>query len=137
MTVDPGFAVQLGREAADARMVDACTVTRDSSGAGTINEANGQLTPDPPTVLYTGPCEIQMPQAVEQAVVAGDAEAIVQAVVVKLPVTAETGLIRVNDRVHIDACTFDPSLPGKEYRVRALHGKSFATARRLRCEEAN
>lgn len=129
-------ALPLLRAEAEARMLDGCIVTRAGAGPGSVNEADGTVTPPASTTVYSGPCRVQVPQGVEQDTDSGGEWLSVQAVVVSLPVDGSGG-VEIGDRVTVTACAFDASLVRVDYVVRGLHRKTDATARRLRCEEAN
>lgn len=51
----------------------------------------------------------------------------------RLPITA-TGL-QVDDRVRLFDAAHDPDLIGREFRISSLHGKTFASSRRVSIEE--
>ena len=129
-------AVARGRRAAESLMVDACTVTRASSGAPVVDNNNGTVTPAAPRTIYSGPCRVQVPDAVERIEEAGGDSLSVQAAIISLPI-ASSESVAVGDVVTVTGATFDAELSGVTYVVRGLHRKSHATARRLRCEEAN
>jgi hypothetical protein len=79
---------------------------------------------------------VQLPDAVEKAAEAGGDALSVQAAIISLPV-AGSEAVAVGDVVTLTSATFDADLAGVDYVVRGLHRKSHATARRLRCEDAN
>lgn len=131
-----GETVAEGRAEAEARMVDTCTIRHGPSGPGTYDSATGVHTPAAGDVVYEGPCEVQVTGAVAFTTPeAGETQVTLQQVVVKVPVSA-AGIV-VDDEVTIDAvgAASDPELVGKTYRVEATHAKTYATARRLQCEE--
>jgi predicted RecA/RadA family phage recombinase len=117
-------------------MVDTCTITRASAGAPVVDNNSGTVTPAAPATIYAGPCRVQLPDAVEKAEEAGGDALSVQAAIISLPV-AGSEAVAVGDVVTLTSATFDADLSGVTYVVRGLHRKSHATARRLRCEEAN
>ena len=117
-------------------MVDTCTVTRASTGAPVVDNNNGTVTPAAPATIYAGPCRVQLPDAVEKATEVGGDALSVQAAIISLPV-AGSEAVAVGDVVTVTSATFDADLAEVDYVVRGLHRKSYATARRLRCEEAN
>ena len=117
-------------------MVDTCTITRASTGAPVVDNNNGTVTPAAPATIYAGPCRVQLPDAVEKAEDAGGDALSVQAAIISLPV-AGSEAVAVGDVVTVTSATFDADLADVDYVVRGLHRKSHATARRLRCEEAN
>lgn len=122
-----------GRAAAEALMVDACTITR-SGGAPVFNPATGAYTAPADVEVYDGKCRVQVSDAInEQSPEFGGREVTLQQAVVSVPVSG-TG-VAVGDTVTVTASEHDPELVGVVYRVLALHRKSHATARRLRCEE--
>ena len=129
-------AVTRGRRAAESMMVDTCTITRASAGAPVVDNNNGTVTPAAPATIYAGPCRVQLPDAVEKAAEAGGDALSVQAAIISLPV-AGSEAVAVGDVVTVTSATFDADLAEVDYVVRGLHRKSHATARRLRCEEAN
>lgn len=121
------------RAAAEALMVDACTITRPATAhttdptTGAVSYASGSL--------YTGKCRVQMLQgtrgdALEQAT---ERAISVQDAIVSVPMTV-TGL-RVDDVVTVTASVLDPDLVGRPYRVTSMTRKTYLTARRLICQE--
>lgn len=124
------------RAHAESMMVDDCTITRASTGAPVVDNNNGTVTPAAPATIYSGPCRVQVPDAVEKAAEAGGDALSVQAAIISLPV-AGSEAVAVGDVVTVTSATFDADLADVDYVVRGLHRKSDATARRLRCEEAN
>lgn len=130
------YAVAAGRDAAESLMVDACTITRPSTGAPVVNNNDGTLTPQPPVVVYTGKCRVQLPDTMDKPAETGGEYLSTQSALVSVPVVG-TEAVTVGDRVTVTSSTLDVDLTGVDYVVRGLHRKSHATARRLRCEEAN
>lgn len=120
-----------GRLAAERLMVDACTITRSAGNAG-LNEVTGRTVPRATTV-YSGPCQVQVPDTQPQTPEVGERTATVQRLTVKIPVSV-TG-VRVGDRVTLTTAALDGDLAGRTYRVAGLHDKTYATSRRLACEE--
>lgn len=84
--------------------------------------------------IYSGACQVQ---------IGGNADALtpdigggsttIQQLTVKVPVTDVS--YEIQDLVTITAATLDETLVGRKYRVTALHAKTYATARRLQCDE--
>lgn len=119
-----------GRAAAEALMVDACTIRR--AAAGTTDPDTGVPSPTY-TALYAGKCRIQ--QSVVQAQqhdVAEDYQLLLR-LEVQLPM-AVTGLL-VGDEVTVTASVHDADLVGRVFRVRDLAHKTHATARRVQVVE--
>jgi hypothetical protein len=124
-------ATLAGRRAAEALMQDTCTIARP--GTVTFLPDGTYSTGDGDTV-YAGKCKVQqragrMPPTPSQE----GTELVLVALEVHIP--ADVVGVSVNDLVTITASLLDPTLPGRVYRVVDEPGKSFATARRLRCEE--
>jgi hypothetical protein len=119
-----------GRAAAEALMVDECTVVRP--GDRQLDENTGQFadTSDP---VYEGVCKFQATLASGKSPTAGSYEFTVQELRLDLPVSA--GPVAVDDVVTVTASVFDAQLVGRVYRVVELFHKSFATAQRCRLEE--
>lgn len=119
-----------GRTAAEAGMVDACTVSR--AGVRVTDTSSGEVTV-PVTTLYTGMCRVQqtVAQATEETV--GEDHVLLLRLEVQLPMSV-TGL-EVGDRVTITASEHDGDLVGRVFRVKDLAHKTHATARRVQCVE--
>ena len=121
-----------GRIAAEARMVDACTITR-GGGAPTFNPNTGTYTNTAGTTIYVGPCEVQISDGLNaQTSEAGGQVVTDRRVTVKVPMSVEG--VRVDDVVTITASELDPDLVGQSFRVMTGFAKSFATARRLQVQ---
>lgn len=121
-----------GRVAAEALMVDSCTVS--TGGTPVWNEATGRYDAPSATVIYAGKCRVQVPNVAENEADAGERAWTVQDALVMLPVDGSEA-VQVGHHVVIDSCALDAQLVGKAYTVTAGHHKTFATARRLRCKE--
>lgn len=123
-----------GRVAAEAGMVDTCTVRRRTGGQ-TTDDNTGQVvhayvSPDP----YGGKCRVQQARlsTSSESNVAED-RAVELSLEVQLPMTV-TGL-QVGDEIHIATSATDPDLPGRVFLIRGLAHKTDATARRVQCSE--
>lgn len=125
-----GSLLARGQRAAEALMLDACTVKYQSGVS--FNNTTGR---DEPTFTtrFSGRCKVQERgvQSVERD--AGAREVTILRTYVHLPISA--GAVEVDDVVTITAAEFDAQLVGRVFRVLAPSGKSFATARRLEVEE--
>lgn len=131
---DIAHALPLLRSEAEARMVDACRITRGPYEPGTFDPDTGTWTPAAETAIYEGKCEAQVADAiVARPLVVGDTKIVVIRLIVKIPV-AVVG-VRINDEVVITTSINDADLAGKRYRVLSTHIKTYATARRLHVEE--
>lgn len=118
-----------GRTAAEAGMVDACTIRRktgESTGAG------GIVTPTYST-LYTGKCRVQQAAAQAQQQDPGEAYVLMLRLEVQLPMSV-TGL-QTEDEVTITASVHDPDLVGRVFLIRDLAHATHKTARRVQVLE--
>lgn len=126
------------RALAESLMVDTCTITREDPNAvrGPIDPETNQYPPVPRIIIYTGKCRIQGKSIIAASTAAdsGERAVVTQGSELQLPVL-ESVPVAINDVAHIDSCVNDPSLTGREYTISARHGKSQATARRLRVIE--
>lgn len=117
-------ALARGRAAAEARMVDTCTIRR-RAGETTI----GYEVAPTYTQLYSGKCEIKQGAAQAEDEEAGqDMKRMVRRVV-KLPMSV-TGL-EPDDEVLLTSSVHDPDLPGRTFVIRDLFHGSHVTARRI------
>jgi hypothetical protein len=123
-------AIERGRRAAEALMVDACTVGRPVDVY--TDQTNGQVV-TVSTPVYEGRCKVQQTIAQSSSPEAGSHQYTVQTARLDLPVSA--GPVMVDDTVTVTAAVMDPQLVGRVYRVVELFHKSFATAQRVRVEE--
>lgn len=121
-------ALLAGRRAAEAQMVDTCTV-RPVTGETT--DADGDVVPTYGAALYTGRCKVQALEGQERDGAGGAIT--VQRYRVDVP--AGSFVPAVGHVVTITSATFDPNLVGRAYRVVALLHKTAATAYRLAVEE--
>lgn len=131
--VDPGPALARGRVAAQALMVDACTITRVTGE--TTDGDTGVVTPTTVTV-YIGQCRVQQSQLGADSVGVDPGEVAVRLVAfeVQLPVAGTDGLRR-NDRVTVTAAAHDADLVGREFALVGLAHKTHATSRRIQVQE--
>lgn len=120
------------RAEAEARMVDACTITR-GGGAPVFDPNTGMYTTPAGTTVYTGPCEVQISDGLTaRQADAGGTDVTLSRLTVKVPISVEG--IQIDDTVTITASLLDPDLVDQDYRVEAGFAKTFATARRLQVE---
>lgn len=125
-------ALLRGRQAAEALMRDACTVTRP--GPSTTDDLTGAVTSSPST-QYSGKCKVQQGAGGRRMDV-GEVTQVMLGLRVDLPVVGSQ-TVAVGDVVTITAVgsTSDPALLNRTFRVKDLLLKSYSTARRLGCEE--
>lgn len=121
-----------GRAAAEAGLLDTCTIVRVTST--TTNPTTGVVT-ETTDEVYEGPCRVQEPGGYARDIsTAPDQPQLAPHRVLQLPVATSEG-VRVGDRVTIDSCVNDPDLVGVRMTVRDQAAKSEATARRIGIEQ--
>lgn len=122
----------MGRAAAAAGLVDACTITRVTGS--TTNRDTGARTPETATV-YTGVCRLQEIFGFSRDVTpAPDQSQLARYRVLQLPVTTSLD-VRVGDEVTMTGCAHDPDMVGARLVVRDQSGKTESTVRRVGVEE--
>lgn len=119
-----------GRLAAEAGMVDACTITRVAGRSTDTTTGAVTLTT---STLYTGKCRVQQLQAQVSTEDVGEDQVLLLRLEVQLPMGV-TGL-QVGDRITVTASAHDADLVGRVFRVHDLAHKTHATARRVQCLE--
>ena len=120
------------RRHAESRMVDRCRITVPAGDPVFDPETGEYSTPDE-TVVYEGRCEVQASDGLgESTPQFGDAAVTTYRFTVKVPISV-TGLAEGQDG-EILSSRWDPDLPGTQFIIRAWHGKSHATSRRLEVE---
>lgn len=119
-----------GRHAAEALMVDTCTITR--TVATVTNPDTAQVTYTAASI-YAGQCRLKLPVAVARPDVVGGAQQFLQHPVLSLPATT-TG-VQIDDLVTMTASALMPALVGRLFRVRAQPGQSHMTAARFEVME--
>jgi hypothetical protein len=119
-----------GRVAAEAGMVDTCTIRRRT---GTSTDRDTGATIPVYATQYTGKCRVQQATAQAQQAEAGQDHLLLLRLEVQLPMSV-TGL-EVGDEVTIDTSAHDADLPGRVFTVRDLAHKTHATARRVQVIE--
>lgn len=125
-------ALARGRAAAEAGMIDTCTIRRRTGE--TTNATSGVVTPtylspDP----YSGKCRFQ--QALVQTEPHNVGEDMVRLLRLELQLPMSVAGLQVNDEVTCVTSAYDPDLPGRTFLVRDLAHKSEATARRIQLTE--
>lgn len=121
-----------GRAAAEALMVDACTIA-DASTLGPIDEDTSEYAVVPGTERYDGPCRIRVQAVQDSGVEAGERIIVLRSYIVSVPMSVDD--VEVNDVVIITDSVLDSSLPGTVLRVQDIPRGTHLTARRLVCEE--
>ena len=123
--------VAAGRARAESIMLDACTITRETTAY--TDPQTGQQSKNT-TTIYTGRCRIQMqvPGSASPAQ-PGEAYLLMLQLTVQLPI-AVTG-VQPGDIVTVTACPMDPELVNRKFRVQGLGHASHKTSRRLSVQE--
>jgi hypothetical protein len=115
-----------GRAAAEAGMVDACTIRR-SVGEAT-DPVSGVVTPIWQQ-LYAGKCRVQQKSIQAEDEDAGEARLLMVRLEVQLPMSVTD--LEPDDQVLITASASDLDLPGRVFWIADLFHKTHATARRI------
>lgn len=118
-------ALTRGRAAAEAGMVDACTIRRRTGE--TTDDNSGEVTPTWADV-YAGRCRVQQRTVQARSETPGQDYQLLTQLELQIPIAAPALL--VGDEVAITA-SGDPQLVGAVLIVRDLAAKSEATARRI------
>ncbi|MGN6245116.1 MAG: DUF6093 family protein [Motilibacteraceae bacterium] len=119
-----------GRAAAEALMLDTCTITRAGTGKGPWNDGTGQYDHPARVTVYQGKCKVQTRDVqVNNPDVAGR-EAFVVDWTVHLPVVGSEG-VQQGDTVTITAAALDSALVGRTFTIDGPHLGTAKTARRL------
>lgn len=122
-----------GRRAAEAGMVDTCTITRVT--AISTDPVTGHTTPTVESI-YSGACRFQEVMAFSRDTSpTPDDPQLMRYRVLQLPVDGTDG-IQQGDLVVCNTSVNDPDLVGTHMVVRDESSKSEATSRRLGVEEA-
>jgi hypothetical protein len=124
--------LKLGRDAAEAGMVDACTIRRADAG-GTTDPDTGYPT-QAYTELYAGKCRIQQSQAQANQQDVGEDNLLLLRLEVQLPVDGTEGL-EVGDEITMTAAAHDADLVGRVFLIHDLAHATEKTARRVQCTE--
>jgi hypothetical protein len=119
-----------GRAAAEALMVDSCSIRRKT---GESTTAGGVVTPTYGDPLYAGKCRIQQSAGQAQQQDPGEAYVLMLRLEVQLPMSV-TGL-EPEDVVTVTASVHDEDLVGRVFIVRDLAHATHKTARRVQVME--
>jgi len=112
-------------------MVDACTVRRVTGEA--THPTTGAVTPTYSVILAGQKCKVQTRGNWGESRDVGEAALVILSIEVHFPITVVA--LQTRDEITIDASVHDPNLVGRVLRVKDLHHKSYATARRVMCQE--
>lgn len=122
-------ALLRGRAAAEALMVDACSISR--GGVSTFNPATGAYDPGAGTTVYSGKCRLQSGRTQAANPEAGGAVFTVERLELQLPFGT---VFMVGDVAAYTASPLNPALVGNKYRVTGLGEKTHGTSQRLTVE---
>lgn len=128
--MNPAAVLARGRAAAEALMVDTCTLRRRSGE--TTDPDTGEVT-GTYTDVYDGPCRVQQAGTQAGAEEPGEAYVLMLRLEVQLPMSV-TGL-EVGDEIEITASVHDPDLVGRVFLIRDLAHATHKTARRVQVTE--
>lgn len=125
--------VDRGRAAAEAGMVDACTIRRPVTGLAVTDPVTGVVVKGyAPADPYSGKCRVQQLLArVDQHDVGEDYVTMLR-LVLQLPVSVVG--VQVNDEVTITVSQ-DPDLVGRVFLIWDLFHKTDSTSRRIGVKE--
>lgn len=143
-----GSTTLRGRRAAESTMRDTCRVTIPGDGEPGWDEETGTATPPPPVVLYEGKCKVQRRNVDPQDATPGQLDAMIERLRIDLPMVSADYAQKGGRQVHIpiDAkveitglwALSDPDLLGMTCYVQGFGSqKTYATARRMECEEVS
>jgi len=126
-------AAMRGRRAAEALMVDQCTIRAESTEV-TTDPDTGVVTPVPGEVVYAGKCKLQqMRAALPSNPEGGEHRWTMGPLELHLPVEG-SATVKTDCVVEVTA-SIDPNNVGRRFRVRSGDRKTFATAIRFQVEE--
>ena len=121
-------AIVRGRRAAEALMVDTCTIRRRT---GETTDNDGNITPTFSTV-HSGRCRMQQPNAQAREQDVGEASLQMLRFELQLPMSVVG--VQPDDVVEMTD-SLDPDLVVRQFVVRGLSHKTHAVMRRLQVEE--
>lgn len=123
--------IESGRLLAEVILIDDGTISRPT--ADSFDEETGVLTEGVPTLIYSGPCRIRMPTAIETNVIFGET------LVTKMRFVAlfrwDIPHVQIGDEVHI-ATSDDPHIETRTFRVEVVPSLSVITHRKFGVEVA-
>lgn len=123
-------AIDAGRAAAEALMLDECKIERASTEKGPWNEETGTFDPIPPATIYTGMCKVQTRDVQVTTPDVAGREAFIVEWTLHLPVEGSEA-VRQGDTATITASALDAALVGQVFTVQGIHVGTAKTARRL------
>jgi hypothetical protein len=125
--VNPAAALARGRAAAQALMVDTCTITRVT---GTTTDKDTGVVTETVTEVYTGRCRVQQGTTGQgNRLDPGETSVVLLRLEAQLPMSV-VGLAE-GDVLTVTASPHDGDLVGRRFRIHDLAHKTHATARRV------
>lgn len=129
-----GDLLERGRAAAEALMLDECTITAPGVAAPVWDEETGEFTYPPAGIVYQGKCKVQTADSLKVASPeAGELVRSVNSVRLDLPVVGSEA-VAARATVTFTGSAHDAALVGRVFTVAGPHVGSLKTARRLPCE---
>jgi hypothetical protein len=141
---DIAAVLQAGRAAFDDLLTDTCRVTGPGEGEPVWNEEAGQYDDPEPTVVYEGPCRIQVKADINSNVVettAGEREWTYLTAQLQLPTeTPEEAIgdvtaIKVDNVVTMLTAPYSPAMVDRKFNIQGPYHKSHAVYLRFRVKE--
>ena len=123
-------ALLRGRVAAEALMVDACTIQRPGTP---VTDPNTGVVTSVLYPIYTGKCKVQSKDSAMSSPEAGGHVFVVVSRQVHIPAGAAD--VRNDDVVTVTASVLNPFGIGRKYRVEGFTPDSFDTAARIPVKE--
>lgn len=114
-----------GRAAAEALMVDTCTIRRV---AGQVTDPETGVVTRTYSTVYSGKCKVQQQAGIARPERIAEAEVFVARLELHIPMSVIA--VASDDLATITASVHDPDLVDREFHVRELAHKTLATARR-------
>jgi hypothetical protein len=124
-------AINDGRAAAEALMVDTCVIFMPAASS-TFDPITGTNTAAPSSVVYQGPCRLQIQQPQPYTPDGGGHRFTVEQFILQLPVSAVTPPIGARVQV---VSSFDDGNDARVFSVISTFRKSHATCQRLQMVE--
>lgn len=126
-------ALEAGRAAAEALMVDTCTITAPGDASGAFDPVTGEWVYGQAVTVYSGPCKVQDNALQPREAEAGEVTVVTTSYRLDLPIATSAG-VGEGMTATITSAALDPALVGRRLHIEAPHSASMKTARRFPCE---